>query len=494
MNMTGGDLTAIDEMQFGIAAGSSSTVNVSGGTLHTSTSGRSILVGFGGNGALNVSGTGAVTANFDLLVAFQPGSTGAVSLADNGSITCNFMFSNSFTAAPGSTATLTQTGGTFTSNIAFVMGQGQGTTTFNHSGGAVNIPVGNGDFVVSDGAGNTSTYNISGTASVAASKSVILGTFDGANGTVNQTGGSISAGTNIRIGADGIGTWNQSAGTIGGVNMFLGDFDTSNGTMTVSGGTLNLSGDLSVGGELASNAPADTERQEPNPALPFPQQGQALDANGTFIVSGTGGDINVSGNLLADPDDKSDSRKAGADKNDSTLRFILGSTGVSTIDVGLIADLDGAVIDINDAAGYFTANPAASLTLISAAGGFGNVHTLLANELAGTGKGFSLDPADVSAFNLAIVPRSGGGENLVLTKGAGGIAGDADGDGDVDGNDFLVMQRNGYTPAQLSAFQANFGMHAVTPTAAAVPEPQALALVLLGGAAIVAARRRQPRV
>jgi hypothetical protein len=69
-----------------------------------------------------------------------------------------------------------------------------------------------------------------------------------------------------------------------------------------------------------------------------------------------------------------------------------------------------------------------------------------------------------------------------------------DGDGDVDGNDFLVMQRNGFTAAQLNTFKANFGMHAATAAAAAVPEPQAWALVLLGAAALALVRRGQPRV
>lgn len=50
---------------------------------------------------------------------------------------------------------------------------------------------------------------------------------------------------------------------------------------------------------------------------------------------------------------------------------------------------------------------------------------------------------------------------------------DADGDGDTDGDDFLVWQRNLSTPAG----------------AVAVPEPAALALVAMGGAALLSAGR-----
>ena len=39
--------------------------------------------------------------------------------------------------------------------IAFVLGQSNGTTTMNHSGGAINAMTNNGDMVVSDGGGGT---------------------------------------------------------------------------------------------------------------------------------------------------------------------------------------------------------------------------------------------------------------------------------------------------------------------------------------------------
>jgi hypothetical protein len=485
MTLTGGEVPSNDEMIIGLQPTSTSTLDISAGTLQTL--GRSLLVSFAGNGTLKVSGTAEVTANFDVLAGFIEGSTSTI-VQSGGTITSNYMFSNFGSAGTGSTTNITMSGGTYNVRNAYVLGQGNGTTTMNHTGGVISAQTNNGDMVVADGDGNTSVYNISGTAQVNLLHNFIVGTFDGpdgpATGTVNQNGGTITAGDNLAIARDGNGTWNLNSGTVSAHNAFLGDFDSSNGTMKVAGGTLNLSGDLNVGAAIASNAAPDRVAPDGSNGA----QGQALDANGTFIVVGTGGDINVSGNLLANPADKSPARNGAGEENSSLLKFTLGSTGISPIDVGLKADLDGAVIDIDDTIGFFSSHPASTITLISAAGGFGNVYTITPAEQAGNGKGFTQAAGDSGLFNLQIVPRPGGGEMLVASKGAGGLPGDIDGDGDVDGNDFILMQRAGFTAAQLTTFKANFGSHSATGAAAAVPEPAAAMLLVIGCAALAAFR------
>jgi hypothetical protein len=79
----------------------------------------------------------------------------------------------------------------------------------------------------------------------------------------------------------------------------------------------------------------------------------------------------------------------------------------------------------------------------------------------------------------------GGGQEYTIawwTEGTGtSVTGDFDGDGDVDGRDFLAWQR-GSSPTPLSAsdladWQANFGTGALAATTA-VPEPSCLALLL----------------
>lgn len=83
-------------------------------------------------------------------------------------------------------------------------------------------------------------------------------------------------------------------------------------------------------------------------------------------------------------------------------------------------------------------------------------------------------------------------DNVGVTGLSPGLTGDFDGDGDVDGSDFLQWQRNDGTTAGLAAWQANFGapaLQAATESAShAVPEPTTSLLMLF--AAPLAWRRR----
>jgi hypothetical protein len=495
MTMSGGDIQAADEIIIANAAASTSTVNVSAGSFQSG--GRSILVGFGGDGRLNVSGTGSVRANFDLLVGFLEGAKAQVNQT-GGTIEAGFMFSNSFTGGAGSTVTMTQTGGTFNARIAYVMGQGRGTSTLNHSGGDINIPTNNGDFVVSDGDGNTSTYNISGAASVNALHNVILGTFNGSNGTINQTGGTITAGDNLRVGADGVGNWNLSNGTVNARNVFLGDFDDSFGTLKITGGTLALSGNLNVGGALASNAAPD--RVEPNGANG--PQGQALGAHGTLIVSGNAATINVAGNLLANPSDKSSFRRdpfAPGGDNSGALTFeIFNNAGTSLINTTGVADLDGAVIDVDLMSG-FTPSVGATFDLVKASA-FGSTGTGTTQNL-GTGTGFSLAAEDAGAFSLAVV-ASGGGQVLRATfLGTAGVQGDYNNNGVVDAADYVLWRNGGplqndptpgVSAADYTFWKSRFGATSGSGVSntAAVPEPTAWLIVGIAALFALGSRTR----
>jgi hypothetical protein len=67
-----------------------------------------------------------------------------------------------------------------------------------------------------------------------------------------------------------------------------------------------------------------------------------------------------------------------------------------------------------------------------------------------------------------------------------GLSGDLNGDGRVDGADFLQWQRTGGSPEDLAAIRTNFGMTSSSAAAAAIPEPTAAFLfsVILGALAI----------
>ena len=72
--------------------------------------------------------------------------------------------------------------------------------------------------------------------------------------------------------------------------------------------------------------------------------------------------------------------------------------------------------------------------------------------------------------------------------------GDFDGDGDVDGNDFLKWQRDDKTQAGLADWNTNYGTGVAAGAAAAagtVPEPSAVALISVGAAAHWMRRRRR---
>lgn len=71
-----------------------------------------------------------------------------------------------------------------------------------------------------------------------------------------------------------------------------------------------------------------------------------------------------------------------------------------------------------------------------------------------------------------------------------GTPGDFDDDSDVDGNDFLVWQRDDATPAGLAEWKANFPASVVS-AVNSVPEPTSLALLAICGFGGMAFRRRR---
>lgn len=72
-----------------------------------------------------------------------------------------------------------------------------------------------------------------------------------------------------------------------------------------------------------------------------------------------------------------------------------------------------------------------------------------------------------------------------------GLAGDFDNDGDVDGRDFLVWQRNPGV-GDLADWQANYGMSSIMAATTNVPEPTAIVLLGFGLGAVTGLRRSRP--
>jgi hypothetical protein len=78
-------------------------------------------------------------------------------------------------------------------------------------------------------------------------------------------------------------------------------------------------------------------------------------------------------------------------------------------------------------------------------------------------------------------------EGVVLPM-AAVVDADADNDGDVDGSDFLILQRT--DPSQLPLWETQFGSSGSSPTLAGVPEPTSLGLIAMG---LTLLARRRPR-
>jgi hypothetical protein len=70
------------------------------------------------------------------------------------------------------------------------------------------------------------------------------------------------------------------------------------------------------------------------------------------------------------------------------------------------------------------------------------------------------------------------GLSEVITITEGGLPGDFDNNGAVDGKDFLKWQRDGLSQADLALWQANYGATGLSAATAAVPEPASVLLIM----------------
>ncbi len=342
----GTDLTAV-AFRIGQSGGAIGNVTQTGGTV--SANGvfggpflqGEIIIGDAGKGTWTITG-GTLTAQDEFLIGF-------INTGDG---------------------TLNVEGGTVNATRVLTVGVlGNGKGALNVSGGVVNA---NQDLLSSLAAGTSSTLTQSG-GTINVGQHFIHGLAGPS--TYTQTGGAVNVTGRLTVAENNTAaSWDLQDGSISAEHIFLGDFDNSHGTLSVSGGSISLSGNLSVGGALASNAAS------------FPP-GHALNADGTLIITGPDGTIDVAGDLFANPGDNPQGQ------NDSLLVFEATSGGVSMINVAGSADLTGAVIDFN----LLSAYPMGStFDLITA--------TSISSD-------YVQEPSDVGVFRLGIV---GGGNGQIL--------------------------------------------------------------------------------
>jgi autotransporter-associated beta strand protein len=163
----------------------------------------------------------------------------------------------------------------------------------------------------------------------------------------------------------------------------------------------------------------------------------------------------------------------------SLLQMQLSSSEQNTLLVGATANLAGNLsVELLDG---FVPQPSDSFTILSA----GN----LVNTFAGLPAGSRVNTSGTSGS--FVVNYDYANDRVTLSNFLAGIAGDFDGDGDVDGRDFLVWQRNP-SVGSLSDWQTNYGASALTAASSAIPEPGTLVLTSLAVMGFLARRHGSP--
>jgi hypothetical protein len=283
--------------------------------------------------------------------------------------------------------------------------------------------------------------------------------FDNATKYVIGGAGSIALRANT-IG----GTVNPTINVVTGSHELQVAVDVQNNTAVsvAAGASLDVNGSVALGGRTLTNSGAGVLNLNVGVT-----GGGAITNSGTL---GTAGTTPIAANLASS----------------GTLQVDLGAANTDFFNITGTATLSG-VIDVVMEPGF---TPTGNYTVLTSTG------TLNAAGLA-------LHSSDLADFTLSIA-----GNSVVLTTGgSGGIPGDFDGNGTVNGAD-LTQWRGDFGPANDDSdadadgdsdgndfliWQRNVGQGAATPTAASVPEPASMimAAMTLVACGTLARRRRK---
>ncbi len=199
---------------------------------------------------------------------------------------------------------------------------------------------------------------------------------------------------------------------------------------------------------------------------------------GTLSAETVGFDLENNGGTLAPGDSPGLTMISGNyTQNSGSLAIEIGGTdpGVTfdRVEVAGFADLMGT-LDVTLVNG-FTPTLGDNFGFLFASSGFNTDFS-------------SIDLPDISHLGLDW-QLNPGGSTLFLEVVAGGLPGDFDNDGDVDGRDFLLWQRNP-TIGALADWQANYDTGNLQANSFAVPEPTTGVTAIIVSALIAIACRR----
>lgn len=480
------------------------------------------IAGTNGDGTLNASGSTSLTVTGDLTVG-SGGFTGTVQWGSTGTLATE----GKFRVGEGGIGVFTQTAGTVTGGDTagpqkfLGIGSTTGSTgTYHLNSGTLapagglgaterrNLRVGDeggvGTLNLGDGLGGAATALIesnddlfigrnggTGVVNIASDGAIRLvtdgpnpadffvGLNGGGNGTVIQTGGSVETDATVGIG--------QNNDAVGVYTMTGGSF--TNGAREFHVGSAGGTGTLSVGGDASFSHEGNF----------FIAHLGNTGATGTLELIGSNASFSLA-------------QLENAPGNNETIRWIADAAGITTIEVaGTFGAGDFVQIQDPTELAANTGSPgslmgdgiALELDLSALSGD----HTLrlIDNRSAEAIVGFFEDGATGDLFEegesilgtgyngVVNISYSGGtGNDVVLDLiASAGNPSDLDSDGDVDGRDFLLIQRT--NPSLISTWESNYGVG--TPTSAAgqlVPEPATLCL-LIGIIAAWGSQSRQAR-
>jgi T5SS/PEP-CTERM-associated repeat protein len=501
-----------------------------------------------GNGVITVNGPGSTwTTDNNMHIGFL--GTGSLTIENGGNISDANGFLAFFTGSTG-TATVTGAGSTWTNSDSLTIGSlGQGTLIIDNGGAVTNTDGHIGPSSVATGSvsvrGTSSTWNMTGDLFIGAqgtgnltiknggSVSSNSGNIARAGGTpfgtgsvtVTDAGSSWTNANELRVGNNGNGTLNvRNGGRVSSTSGYIATTAGSTGAVVVEsdGAKWTINGRLSVAGDASTSTSGGNGALNINPGgnvsvaqdvVIFPSgavrlQGGTLDAS-VISFQGAGGqfqwtsgtlDVGIfNGNLL-----NQGGKLAPGPAADTTT--VVGSytqqaAGKLEIEIGGPSAFDSDIVNVFGTASLggqlqlalidsFTPNASQAFSVLQAAnitGAFSNVangqRLTTIDDLGsfqvnyGSGSAFSPTQVVLNNFLASLLP------------------GDFNHDGIVNAADHVVWRKNDMGPAAFNTWRQNFGRTAVIGAGtgnatASVPEPSAIALVIVGAIGLCPRRHR----
>lgn len=326
-----------------------------------------------------------------------------------------------------------------------------------------------------------------------------VGLNEGTGTITLENGGTHTVGLQLGLGGQGTATYNMLGGSLTiGSYLQIASQATGNGAFKQSGGALqiNRTGGAGQQGLHIATTAGGTGLYEisagsltianTNPGIINGTAGTAGGSFGTFRIIGSVPTITIG--------------KDYTQRKDSKLDVVIGAGGISLMNLGGNAILDGIL------SASFTSTPTV-----------GQEFQIIKYAGTRTGTFASFDslvdsPLGPDTVQLAVDYGSGTNDVVKLTVSSLESAhpGDFDSDGDVDGADFVAWQTHFPTPtnatradgdadndgdvdgADFVVWQTNFPF-TPGPAVSTVPEPTAILLLSFGGLFVIAANRRHRR-